>query len=241
MFRHLDRPTLVLSSTRVIRNQWIERLRDFLPEEASTPAPWPSRSLDEPAFLTSITYQALHTKYRDALREAVTDDEVAAAEETEIQTMPIDEQEVSTLITALKGAGTKVLILDEAHHLRAQWWKAPSKVVAAIEGMTVVSLSATPPYDANPGEWKRYEALCGAIDEEISVPELVKAKTLCPHQDFVWTVVPTEYERTYVEEYQCNVRRTVTELLGRHAGACRTAARLDHWGYGYRRRDFGQA
>ena len=28
--------------------------------------------------------------------------------------------------------------------------------------------------------------MCGPIDEEISVPELVKAGTLCPHQDYIW-------------------------------------------------------
>ncbi|NNE36370.1 MAG: type III restriction endonuclease subunit R, partial [Rhodothermales bacterium] len=92
------------------------------------------------------------------------------------------------------------------------WWKALTKVVQSIDGMTVVSLTATPPYDSNNCEWKRYEELCGVIDEEISVPELVKAGTLCPHQDFVWTVVPTEYEKQYLDEYESSVARTLGEL-----------------------------
>jgi superfamily II DNA or RNA helicase len=212
MFRQLGHPTLVLSPTRVIRDQWIERLRDFCAEDDVFPPVWTSRSLDEPAFLTSVTYQALHTKYRDEIREADTDDEVAAEEETEIRTKAIDEQEISALVQSLNAAGIRVLILDEAHHLRAEWWKALSKVVDSIEGMIVVSLTATPPYDSNSAEWKRYEELCGVIDEEISVPELVKAGTLCPHQDFVWTVVPTQYEQSYLDQYQSNVRKTTSEL-----------------------------
>ncbi len=213
IFRRLGQPALVLSPTRVIRNQWIGRLSDFCDSDADFPPTWCSRSLDEPAFLTSITYQALHSKYRDEVRDvAETDDQTAAEEEADIQTEVIDEEESSKLVESLKTAGIKTLILDEAHHLRAEWWKALSKVVDAIEGMVVVSLTATPPYDSNSAEWKRYEELCGVIDEEISVPELVKAGTLCPHQDFVWTIVPTEYEQSYLNQYQQNVKKTTDEL-----------------------------
>lgn len=49
--------------------------------------------------------------------------------------------------------------------------------------MVLVALTATPPYDSDHLEWSRYQELCGPIDEEISVPELVKAGTLCVHQD----------------------------------------------------------
>ncbi len=213
IFRQLGKPTLVLSPTRVIRNQWIDRLRDFCNTDEAFPPHWTSRSLDEPGFLTSITYQALHTRYRDEIAEAETDDAVAAEEETEIRTKAIDDGEISALVRSLRAAGIRTLILDEAHHLRAEWWKALSNVVSSIEGMTVVSLTATPPYDSHTTEWKRYEELCGPIDEEISVPELVKAGTLCPHQDFVWTVVPTEYEREYLKEYERNVAITTAELL----------------------------
>ncbi|MEM1174699.1 MAG: DEAD/DEAH box helicase family protein [Pseudomonadota bacterium] len=212
IFRRLGKPALVLSPTRVIRNQWISRLKDFCEDESDFPPSWTSQSLDDAAFLTSITYQALHTKYRDEIEDADTDDLVAAEEETEISTVSIDSHEISSLIQSLKKAGIQTLVLDEAHHLRAAWWKALSKVVSSIDGMVVVSLTATPPYDSTSNEWKRYEELCGAIDEEISVPELVKAGTLCPHQDFVWTVVPTEYEKTYLSQYQDNVRLTTGEL-----------------------------
>ena len=32
--------------------------------------------------------------------------------------------------------------------------------------------------------------MCGEIDEEITVPELVKEETLCPHQDYVYFAFP---------------------------------------------------
>ena len=208
-FRRLGEPTLVLSPTRVIRDQWVDRLAEFTSDSDYTS--WTSTNLDSPAFLTSITYQALHSKYR--LEETLeTDDPIAAEEESEIATEVINADETSALITTIQAAGFKTLILDEAHHLRAAWWKALATVVEAIPNMVVVSLTATPPYEANPAEWKRYEELCGPIDEEISVPELVKAGTLCPHQDYVWTVVPSVTEKKYLDEHLEKVDATLTEL-----------------------------
>jgi superfamily II DNA or RNA helicase len=120
IFRRVGKPTLVLSPTRVIRDQWIERLRDYCNNDEVFPPKWASRSLDEPGFLTSITYQALHTRYRDEIAEAETDDAVAAEEETEIRTKSIDDDEISALVQSLDVAGIQTLILDEAHHLRAE-------------------------------------------------------------------------------------------------------------------------
>ncbi|MES2495604.1 MAG: hypothetical protein V4618_05805 [Pseudomonadota bacterium] len=48
-----------------------------------------------------------------------------------------------------------------------------------------MALTATPPYDASFAEWARYETLCGPIDLEIGIPELVRNGDLCPHQDHV--------------------------------------------------------
>ena len=51
--------------------------------------------------------------------------------------------------------------------------KAPGNQV------TIIALTATPPYDSSPAEWKRYSDLCGEIDDEIQVPGLVAQKALC--------------------------------------------------------------
>ena len=44
---------------------------------------------------------------------------------------------------------------------------------------TIIALTATPPYDVSPFE----SQLCGPVDAEVSVPELVLESDLCPHQD----------------------------------------------------------
>lgn len=199
VMRRLGKPALVLSPTRTIRNQWLERLRDFLPAEAHWPPDWISRDLHAPALVTSVTYQALHSQ-STAEAENGTEEET----DTELEAAP-DSGELKALAERLHDADIGTLILDEAHHLRAAWWKALTRLVEALPGLTVVSLTATPPYDAGGYEWERYHELCGHIDEEIAVPELVRSGTLCPHQDFVWTVVPSESERQRTRAYDKTV------------------------------------
>ena len=64
--------------------------------------------------------------------------------------------------------------------MQNEWQKALEKFIKALDkDITIISLTATPPYDANTTEWQRYISICGEIDEEIFVPELVKQGTLC--------------------------------------------------------------
>ncbi len=86
-----------------------------------------------------------------------------------------------------------VLVLDEAHHLRNAWWEA---IFASLAGRdkTVLSLTATPPIDAEDDEWQRYYALCGEIDIEISPPELVQQGDLSPFQDLLYATKNLEIE-----------------------------------------------
>lgn len=80
--------------------------------------------------------------------------------------------------------GVDVLVLDEAHHLPNAWWEALTHVVDALSAQSV-SLTTTPPYDVTSSEWQRYNTLCGPLDAEINIPELVKSGDLAPHQDLV--------------------------------------------------------
>lgn len=203
VFRRLGRPCLILSPTRTIRDQWLLRLGDFLPDDASPEVPWVSRHLDKPAFLTSITYQALHTDYREDLAE----------EDNEAKTCAPDKREVKRTAERIKKAGFGTLILDEAHHLHSEWWKALQDIVNEIDDLHLVCLTATPPYDAVGVEWRRYQDLCGPIDEEISVPELVRAHNLCPHQDYVCMVPLTGTNRQRIAEYDGAVEDTIRSFL----------------------------
>lgn len=205
IFRVIGKPALVLSPTRVIRDQWIERIKDFTTTSATLD--WVSNSLQNPKVLTSITYQSLHSKVSDDLISQ--EDEETLLEED----AGLKESEVGVFIKTLEEHKVQVLILDEAHHLRAEWWKALEKVREHLADIILVSLTATPPYDSEAQEWSRYEQLCGPIDEEISVPELVKAGTLCPHQDFVWACNATISEKKQIQEYDYRVATLCNTLF----------------------------
>ena len=206
IFRLLEKPALVLSPTRVIRDQWIDRLRDFCDVEDPRNLDWVSTSIQETGLLTSITYQALHAKFKDELDSEVLEEEFLEGDEG------LTNAELNSFIKTLEENNIQVLILDEAHHLRSEWWRALDKVCEHFPEMILVSLTATPPYDSQGHEWSRYEQLCGTIDEEISVPELVKAGTLCAHQDFIWACNASADEKKQIEQYDKKVS-TVCQTL----------------------------
>lgn len=79
-----------------------------------------------------------------------------------------ESSEAIEIIKKLKMLGLHTVIFDEAHHLRVSWWKSAVELCAMLEQPTQIALTATPPYDVNPNEWKRYIELCGPIDEEIA-------------------------------------------------------------------------
>ncbi len=200
VFRRLGEPAVVFSPTRVIRDQWLERLSDFVPENGLRPD-WTSKTIDAPAFLTSLTYQSLHSfNKRGNKRIADVEDDEPDSESDEESVeggsaKAPRKAELNAAAAVFNKAGVKTIILDEAHHLRAAWWRALHALVEQIDDVIVVSLTGTPPYDVAPHEWHRYELLCGPIDEEISIPELVYSETLAPHQDFLWAVEPDEEEQ----------------------------------------------
>ena len=231
--RRFGKPVLVLSPTRTIRDQWIDRLRDFGADTSGVwPPSWAKADLQQPALFTSITYQALLVRHRAAtvrdIDEAdesdVTDvasgmpslgrDEAVLEEVGDVSPQAPSSAELADVGKLLLGAGVGTLILDEAHHLRAEWWKALSALAERLPGVNVVSLTATPPYDVVGAEWDRYHELCGSIDEEISVPELVKVGTLAPHQDYVWSVLPLNNERERLLQYESAVASFLWSLSG---------------------------
>jgi superfamily II DNA or RNA helicase len=168
LMRRLERPALVLSPTRTIRDQWPARLVPLFmaqpPEDVAI-----SHSLEAVSQLTSSTYQGLHA--------------IWAAD---------GQARFEALIASLKQIGPITLILDEAHHLRREWWSALQALVDALPDARIIALTATPPYDAPFAEWARYDAMCGPIDLEIGVAELVRNGNLCPHQDHVLFSYPEE-------------------------------------------------
>ena len=169
LVRRIGRPALVLAPSRTIRDQWPARLVPLFLEAPPGPEEC-SRDLTQPAALTFTTYQALHAHW---------------AEEA-------GGTRFAALVAALQAAGPVTLVLDEAHHLRREWWHALQALAGALPEACVVALTATPPYDAPAAEWARYEAMCGPIDLEIGAPELVRCGDLAPHQDHVMFSAPDQ-------------------------------------------------
>jgi superfamily II DNA or RNA helicase len=179
--RRIGRQALVFAPTIAIRDQWEQRLSPlFLDAPPATGLI--SRDLADLRELTLTTYQSL-----DSLRRS---------------------EELDDLIETLNAHGPLTLVLDEAHHLRREWWKCLIELANRLEDVRLVALTATPPYDASFAEWSRYEELCGPIDLEIGIPELVRNGDLCPHQDHLILSAPTEDAR----ELLARRRKAIGEL-----------------------------
>lgn len=207
LIRRLGAPCLILSPSITIRQQWLERMAEGFLQEGCAAEEWFSNDLRSIRPVTVITYQALHSAmkhYAGVLKEEEESIEEDRGEVVDYRNFDIFE--------AVKAAGIRTICLDEAHHLRSEWWKALESFIKEISDMTVISLTATPPYDSTPAQWKRYTDLCGPIDEEIFTPELVKEGSLCPHQDYVYFNWPKDDEIRVVKEYTQQTKAVVEEL-----------------------------
>lgn len=70
-----------------------------------------------------------------------------------------------------------------------------------LKDVYMIALTATPPYDSTPLEWERYSRLCGPVDEEILVPELVKEGSLCPTRIMCISIIPQGKSRKQSETF----------------------------------------
>ena len=221
LVRRLGQPAIVLSPSVTIRQQWGDRFEErFLPAGRSLDE-FVSFDLESFRPITSVTYQALHAastravdvEARDLADEDDADDGASAAADVASDAVERHDFADFDLVAAAKDAGVRVVCLDEAHHLRSEWHRALKAFIKALGSVTVIALTATPPYDSTATEWARYESLCGPVDEEIFVPELVAKGTLCPHQDYVRFTLPTTSERQAANEYRRRVDRCCGEAL----------------------------
>lgn len=165
--------TLILVPTVALREQWIERFSEDFTNGVEE-VRIISNDLKSIKPITVATYQSLHSVYKDSGFE---------------------------LLNLIKGQEIEVVILDEAHHLKASWYKTLDKMLKSLDNIQIISLTATPPYDVSNSEWKRYIELCGEIDTEIMIPELVGERTLCPHQDYLYFNFPSQEQLAKIENY----------------------------------------
>ena len=206
LIKRIDHPTLILAPSITIREQWVDRIcEDFLvkPEYRDQ---YLSQDLKKPRLITIVTYQALHSAMSHYCGELVeTNDELKTIEEVDYHDFDV--------ISNFKECQLGTLCLDECHHLRNEWWRALEEFKKAFHNIYTVALTATPPYDSNVSMWTRYIDMCGDIDEEISVPELVKDGVLCPHQDYVYFNYPTSQEKQKLSIFEENGQNILEQLL----------------------------
>ncbi|WP_420571392.1 DEAD/DEAH box helicase family protein [Kordia sp.] len=181
MLRRVQKKTIVFAPTLTIRNQWKDRLLSFFTEDNAF-ADF-SFDLKKPASLTFTTYQSLHAFYKTFETKAA-------------------------FLAFFETYGIEAVVLDEAHHLKNEWWKCLF-ALKHDRKLTTIALTATPPIDSTDQELSRYFELCGPIDEEIAVPDLVKEGDLCPHQDYVHFSEPSKEEVESIALY----RKKVTDFV----------------------------
>ena len=103
LIRQLGQPALILAPTITIRQQWGERFEEsFLPKGEDIGDYFSTRT-DKPKLMTCLTYQALFSAMQGIGEES---------------NAKID------LPSILKKAGITTLCLDEAHHLRNEWYQS---------------------------------------------------------------------------------------------------------------------
>ena len=202
LVRYFDNPVIIFAPTVTIKNQWIERFISHFSDYEKAPD-WISTDIYDLKKFNVVTYQALHYAYKKKKikNESTdeTDDEIEDTESTNVSAESIKQYDI---VQELKNKNIKTVCLDEAHHLKSEWWNSLKQVINQLENVRLIALTATPPYDSQFSEWKRYITLCGEIDSEITVPELVKANNLCPHQDYILFNKPTEDEQKKISEYR---------------------------------------
>lgn len=199
LIRSIGAPCLIFSPTTAIREQWGERFRDLFLDNPNDFARLFSTDLRDCKLLTSITYQALFT----------------AMEKTDLSDDGDDSYTDVDIVREMQENHIGTICLDEAHHLKNEWQKALEELITIVGNtVKIIALTATPPYDSEGNEWNRYLAMCGEVDEEIFVPELVAKNTLCPHQDYIYFNYPSAREITALQTYR-EKARTAIDMVGK--------------------------
>ena len=185
IFNRTKLPVIILTPRISIQEQWINSIKSLY-LEAENKETFISRDLEKPNFINCLTYQSF-AKCLSSRKTVKNLSEVF-----------------------LNGA---VLLLDECHHLTGHWAEKIQQAKREFNFKTVISLTATPPYEIDEGKWERYKAICGEVDAEIFIPELVKAQNLSPHQDFLYVSNPNNEEQQTLEQIEKQQSTFIQKLL----------------------------
>ena len=196
--RRMGNATIVITSSDTIGRHWENCFEaNFTCNTAPvSTADYISHDLLEPALITVVTYDTLHAAV-NRLKVSDTEDYTSL-----------------DLIRMVQEYGIRTVCLDEPHHLSDRHRKALETLLGILGGeVHVLSLSSVPPYDLSASDWDRFVSLCGEINEEIFIPELVKAEVLCPHQDYVYFNYPSPEESAGIRGYRLRADEAITAAM----------------------------
>ena len=207
LIKRLNANTLILAPSITIREQWAARIQEAFLCDGYSLEDYVSLSLKQPKAITVATYQALHSAMTRFCGTETPGEDTAPTDSEEVDYSDFD------LVRTMKNANIELLCLDECHHLRSEWWKSLEAFQSQLSSLRTISLTATPPYDSTPAMWTRYMNMCGDIDEEITIPELVKEGSLCPHQDYVYFNYPTTAETKEIQNFEERSSQMLQSLM----------------------------
>ena len=170
----MDVPTLILSSTTAIAEQWKTRFEDGYLPEGEDVKKWVSRDASVKAPIVSVTFQALHSSMNVK--------------------KPIDRW--------MKNAGIRFVILDDPAHLRAEYWKVVETIQSALPGATQLALFSSDPTDVTAPEQARILRHCGNVDFTVGTADLLKESTFVPFQDYVYQCLPEGENKEKLAHYE---------------------------------------
>lgn len=181
----LAKPTVIVVPRLNIQRQWVAAIETLF-RAPSADMVTVSQTVDAPAMIRVITYQAL---------------------------LSLQQQWAGRSLTELGAPDGFVLVLDECHHMLGSWADTAADLISAGYIDKVVALTATPPFDAAPAAWAKYQHVCGEADFEISAAALVSHKSLCPHQDFVYLSQPLSAEDRVIQDVRKRRATLENQLL----------------------------
>ncbi len=200
IIRYIGAPALILSGTAAFCQRWGDRfVTDFLPDdEQDRRDAYMSLSLTTPALVTAITYGT----FADAFSQTGSRIERAEGEER------------ADVIQYVHSCGIRTILLDDPHHVGDTYLSALESFFGVLGSeVKVLTMDSVLPYDIKAPEWMRYEALCGDLDTEIRLTDLVKNGTLAPHQDYVYMNYPTESESEGIFGYRLRADMAVDAVM----------------------------
>lgn len=204
----INKPTLIIAPTIAIRNQWIQKFCNYFLQISTVPD-WISKDIYNPKLLTIITYQGLYAACNNL--KAIDDDPNPESEISTLEPITSSNKNLVNIVELLREKQIGAIVLDEAHHLKNEWWQTLTLIKKSFSPI-IVGLTATPPYDVTPLEWQRYTEINGPIDIEISVPELVIEGDLCPHQDYIFYALPSHLENQHIKDFRKKIQYLFEEI-----------------------------